>query len=151
MTILRAILFAALAIGAVPIVTALAQNCSAIKDDQERLACYDKAAKPIQRPARNDKQDTPVTPEQSALFGDLKRTLLRAGISPEMYIQKGGMHFQLYGNQALIFNIIEKLDILSKAQGVGFKTVTFMSLSGDGLWSFELSKPRPWCSRGLCF
>lgn len=96
------------------------------------------------------------TPAQRSLEEAVDASLLRAGLDAIVLAHSDGtwkiLEIDMYLNRPLVDQIVRQLDLLNRAKAVGFEQVKFLGKgSGQGVWRFQISGPRPWCSISLCY
>jgi len=132
-------------------IPAMAENCASITSNQDRLACYDLAAKPKAKIAAVKPSST-----QQARWNyraQLERGLLEIGISAEVAMEtpnSSKIILMAYLSKATVYKLITDGRLLNGAKDAGFKTFDFMDIGNDGIWRFDLTKPGS-CDRGLCW
>lgn len=143
-----------------------AAECAAIPTPTERLACYDAKAPPVVVPA----QPIEKTRESRMRFAaNLRRNFLENGLpflvlpeeklDPKSVIRDVPKHFPKlsimgYFNDATVYQLAGKAEILSNAAALGFKAVDFFSQAGNGRYFFEIideKVPRCDISKRVCF
>lgn len=139
---------------------AAAQNCAAIKDDRERLACYDAMRKepaPLPRPSGPSVSFPLGSVDQRRAYADaLERQFLSSGTSADVFVREDFMPVTLiiagYFTKASAYQLFTQSKIMLEAKQAGFGRVTLQNIGGDGSYVFDLIGGIPFCdsSGRLC-
>jgi hypothetical protein len=142
------LLAAVLLIGAVS--TSVAQPCSSIKDDRERLACHDSFRGPTS-PPRGPSVTFPLGSVDSrrAYADALERQFLSSGTSADVFVREDFMPVTLiiagYFTKASAYQLFTQSKIMLEAKQVGFGRVTFQNIGPEGSYVFDLIGGLPLC------
>jgi hypothetical protein len=137
--------------------------CRAIKDAQERLACFDAGGK-VPEPTKSE-QTKPSHEKRRALAASVRRSFLARGqdllvmadeVQPEH--RKGGytgekgigyprLYISGMTSDPWLFQIMTKTDLLESARAAGFVAVEFDNQAG-GKRFFDLRAGVPACDAG---
>jgi hypothetical protein len=90
-------------------------------------------------------------------------TLLRAGLDANVLahiVSERGttigrdaqvLSIDMYLNRPLVDQIVRAINLLDRAKAAGFDEVRLGDKGRNGVWIFQVSQPKPWCSLGLCY
>ena len=148
---MRQIAIMALAFCIFGAMAAMAQDCSSITADKDRLACYDALRKSNPETATSEVTKSPAS--RAGYAGRLRRFFLSNEIDMEVvseekvdpriagydaFPQYPKLFFFGYINAPFVYQAITKASMLSNAKALGFKGLQFMS-KGTGAWFFDIS------------
>jgi len=154
---LSAIILYAVAVPAI----AQAPNCASMADDKARLACYDRGAKPKEKPqtvlpqtTTAPKPATATVPYETLEYrARLERVFLQSGMSADVFVEaaksgKAGSDFRRYPEliiwtyltKAMVFKLITESKLLDGAKEAGFKMVDFWDKGNEGHWFYDLTQ-----------
>jgi hypothetical protein len=135
----------------------VAQPCSSIKDDRERLACHD-SVRSQTGPARAPSVTFPLgSVDQRRAYADaLERRFLSSGTSADVVAREDFMPVTLiiagYFTKASAYQLFTQSNIMLEAKQIGFGRVTFQNTGPEGSYVFDLIGGIPFCdsSARLC-
>ena len=135
----------------VQIEAAPAQDCAGIRNDRERLRCYDEAHSPQQQSETEIKNAA----ARAAFAGALRRYFLEKGFDIEVLaLEKDSKPASLCGtlpapclrligffNGPMIHQLIRTGKVLESGRARGFGGVMFIGKGHEGDWLYDISGP----------
>jgi len=141
--------------------SAYAEDCPSIQNPNDRLSCYDRAAR---RQSSKLNYEPSVTPQMTDARTKLSNTMLEAGLDIEVsiatkdFIYPEGPYPALifFGelDRVLIYKLVKSANILQVARSAGYQSVVFSAKQANlpQRWRFDISgNGSQTCARDLCF
>ncbi|HEY0569511.1 MAG TPA: hypothetical protein VGD13_15485 [Xanthobacteraceae bacterium] len=128
--------------------TAAAQNCAGIKDDRDRLACFDSMRRQP-NPVPSVTFPLGSVDLRRAYADALERQLLSNGVSADVIVREDFMPVTLiiagFFTKASAYQLFTQSRIMLEAKQAGFGRVQFLNNGPEGSWDFDLIGGIPFC------